>query len=133
MISSDKSRKVAIALAFLGAFQPTPIPLTFLHKLYLGQYGWGAVYFLLGFTQIARIACAVEGVWYLLAHPEALGWQLTLSEPDISEKPLPSQRTAAQMSAAAQALRELEQLRQEGLLSEYEFEQKRRHLLDLDR
>ncbi|HBE56290.1 MAG TPA: hypothetical protein DDW56_01850 [Cyanobacteria bacterium UBA11366] len=36
----------------------------------------------------------------------------------------------AQIGAIADALRQLDILRQEGLMSEYEFEQKRRQLLD---
>jgi hypothetical protein len=35
-----------------------------------------------------------------------------------------------QVRAVAEALRELDQLRAEGLVSEYEFEQKRRQLID---
>ncbi|MEM9164244.1 MAG: SHOCT domain-containing protein [Cyanobacteria bacterium P01_F01_bin.4] len=115
-----------MALAFVGAFQPTPVPLTFLHKLYLGQYGWSAVYFLLGFTQIARIACAIEGLWYLW---EGIGGPtLPNEQPRQSSGSL--EQVPQQVGAIATALRELDQLRQEGLLSEYEFEQKRRHLLD---
>jgi hypothetical protein len=34
------------------------------------------------------------------------------------------------VGAIADALRELDRLRQDGLMSEYEFEQKRRQLLD---
>ena len=34
------------------------------------------------------------------------------------------------VSAIAEALRQLDQLRQDGLISEYEFEQKRRQLLE---
>jgi hypothetical protein len=138
--TAAKKRSWLITLAFVGAFQPTPIPLTFLHKLYLGQYGWGVVYFLLGFTQISRIACAVEGIWYLL-NPD-----LTASSMPWSQWvfPRPGQSTVVPLTSAsitstapvltgqmASALRELEQLRQEGLLSESEFEQKRRQVLDL--
>ena len=36
----------------------------------------------------------------------------------------------AQVGAIADALRQLDSLRQDGLMSEYEFEQKRRQLLD---
>jgi hypothetical protein len=36
----------------------------------------------------------------------------------------------AQVGAIADALRKLDSLRQDGLMSEYEFEQKRRQLLD---
>lgn len=119
-------RRLAIALAFVGAFQPTPVPLTFLHKLYLGQYGWSAIYFLLGFTQIARIACAIEGLWYLW---EGIGGAAL---PMGQSRPLRDslEQVPQQVDAIATALRELDQLRQEGLLSEYEFEQKRRHFLN---
>lgn len=127
MAIPDKEQKVAAALAFLGALQPTPIPLTFLHKLYLRQYGWGALYLLLGFTQIPRIACAVEGVWYLS------GGRLPAALAGLFSSP--PRRPAAtvnpqQVGAIATALRELDRLRHEGLMTEYEFEQKRRRLLD---
>ncbi|MEM8809105.1 MAG: hypothetical protein AAGF01_24050 [Cyanobacteria bacterium P01_G01_bin.38] len=119
-------RGFAIALAFVGAFQPTPVPLTFLHKLYLGQYGWSAIYFLLGFTQIARIACAIEGLWYLW---EGIGGAaLPMVQPRQPRGSL--EQVPQQVDAIATALRELDRLRQEGLLSEYEFEQKRRYFLD---
>lgn len=36
----------------------------------------------------------------------------------------------AQVPSIVEAVRQIEQLRQEGLISEYEFEQKRRQLLD---
>ncbi|MEO1402053.1 MAG: SHOCT domain-containing protein [Cyanobacteria bacterium J06635_1] len=122
----EQNRNVAIVLAFVGALQPTPVPLTFLHKLYFGQYGWSVVYFLLGFTQIARIACAIEGLWYLW---EGIGGpafpRVQPCQPRESLEQVPQQ-----VGAIATALRELDQLRQEGLLSEYEFEQKRRQFLD---
>jgi hypothetical protein len=38
--------------------------------------------------------------------------------------------TAPQVKAIAEALRELDQLREDGLVTEYEFEQKRRQLLE---
>jgi TM2 domain-containing membrane protein YozV len=139
----DKNRKVAIALAFVGAFQPTPFPLTFLHKLYLRQYLWSGVYLLLGLTQIARVACICEGLWYLFAEKdEAFANPLTFKSVQLSGYSLHrmppvnvAPQTAVtppdeQVGAVATALRDLERLRQEGLLSEYEFEQKRRGLLD---
>ncbi len=113
--------KVAL-LALVGAVQPIPIPLTFLHKLYLRQYGWSAVYFILGVTQIARVACAIEGVWYLLGAPFP-----TLPRRPAAPVPSPAPPSAQDRAAA---IRALEQLRQDGLLSEYEFEQQRRQVLD---
>lgn len=124
---SDRQRWQIALLAFVGALQPTPIPLTFLHKLYLKQYGWSAVYFLLGLTQIARVACAIEGVWYLLGAPQP-------NLPGLlprSVLPSPPSPPANHLQIQADALRTLEQLRQEGLLSEYEFEQQRRQTLNL--
>ncbi len=56
-------RKIAIALAFVGGF--TPLPLSWLHKFYLGQYLWGVVYLVLMPTGIPAVACCVEGIWYL--------------------------------------------------------------------
>jgi hypothetical protein len=151
-LTLDKNRKIAIALAFLGAFQPTPLPLAFLHKLYLRQYLWSGVYLLLGLTQIARVACLCEGVWYCFgADHEAFANPLTFKGGALSaliptgaasiptgSNSIPQQRSApisavdpsAQVEAMATALRELDGLRQEGLLTESEFEQKRRGLLD---
>ncbi|HEY9877533.1 MAG TPA: hypothetical protein V6D29_03700 [Leptolyngbyaceae cyanobacterium] len=123
-MSGLRNRRVAAALAFMGALVPGPLPLSGLHKFYLGQPGWGVLYLLLGWTQIPRLACALEGVWYLSQNDEGFGARFGGGEP------APGLGTAQQVSAIATALRELEQLRLEGLISEYEFEQKRRALLD---
>jgi TM2 domain-containing membrane protein YozV len=123
MSTELRSRRMAVTLAWLGAFQPTPLPLSGLHKFYLGQPLWGVVYLLLGWTQIPRIACAVEGAWLLLQSPDAFAnrWQAPAAaasfDPDL-------------VNALGAALRELDTLRQEGLISEMEFEQKRRQLLE---
>ena len=116
---TERQRWQLALLAFVGALQPTPLPLTFLHKLHLKQYGWSAVYFILGLTQVARVACAIEGVWYLFGAPlPALSTRLaTAPAPTLPDR--------------AAAIRALEQLRQDGLLSEYEFEQQRRQVLEL--
>lgn len=116
---SPQQWKVAAALAFAGALMP--IPLSGLHKFYLRQPVWGGVYLLLGWTPIPRIACAVEGVWFL-----------TLSQrpPDTTvDRAYEGVAVSEQTQAIATALRELEKLRQEGLISEQEFEQSRRTLL----
>lgn len=127
-ISPQRRRAVAAALALAGALSPLPIPLTGLHKFYLGQPIWGGVYFVLGWTQIPRVACAVEGVWYLLAPTIAAGgWQASL--PWLAERHTGTP-IADQTQAIAAAVRELEQLRQDGLISEVEFEQKRRSLIE---
>ena len=116
----SKNKKFAAVLAFIGAFQPTPVPLAGIHKFYLGQYGWGLVYMLLGATQVPRIASVAEGLWYLL--PRQL--------PYFSGAAPVASNVGETVDAIASSLREIEQLRQEGLLSEYEFEQKRRSLLE---
>ncbi len=130
MSRSPRSRKVAIALAFAGAFTPTPVPLSGLHKFYVGQPGWGFLYLLLGWTQIPRIASAIEAVWYLSQTDETFAARLpTKHSQSLGSTPSGS-TNPAQVGAIADALRQLDQLRQEGLISEYEFEQKRRNLLD---
>ncbi|MGF1570168.1 MAG: hypothetical protein ACFCVD_19210 [Nodosilinea sp.] len=125
MSSELRSRRMAVALAWLGAFAPSPIPLSGLHKFYLGQPGWGMVYLLLGWTQIPRVACAIEGVWLLTRSQDAFGrgWGKAALETGPTLDP-------QQINVLGTALREIDTLRQEGLISELEFEQKRRQLLD---
>ncbi|MDB9526871.1 hypothetical protein PN498_12800 [Oscillatoria sp. CS-180] len=120
----SRQYKIAASLAFAGAFNPLPFPLTGLHKFYLGQPIWGGFYLLLGWTHIPRVACAVEGFWYLfqLQRGDASNSTTTDAAAGIA--------LSQQTQAIASALRELEKLRQEGLISEQEFEQNRRSLLD---
>ncbi|NJM85241.1 MAG: NINE protein [Leptolyngbyaceae cyanobacterium SL_1_1] len=126
MLAFPRNRKMAAALAILSALGPTPIPISGLHKFYLGQPVWGVFYLLLGWTQIPRIASAIEGVWYLMLSDEAFRVRLTPTAAFAKPEAVAPQ----QVSAIAEALREIDRLRQEGLISEYEFEQKRRSLLD---
>ncbi|MEM7066495.1 MAG: hypothetical protein AAF572_25430 [Cyanobacteria bacterium P01_B01_bin.77] len=128
-----KNRKISAALAILGALQPTPVPVAGVHKFYTGQYGWGLMYMLLGGTQVPRIASAAEGIWYLVGpHLQKLWGNLTISSG--TEQPASGSGDSSiveeTVEAVARSLREIERLRQEGLLSEYEFEQKRRSLLE---
>jgi TM2 domain-containing membrane protein YozV len=141
MLSKPKDRKVAAVLAFAGAI-PIPVlngTISGLHKFYLGQPRWGIVYLLLGLTPIPTVASLIEGTWYLFQDGEEFEQNFNAlpvtarSEASLagSRTPTaPSNVTPIQVETVAEALRQLEQLRQEGLVSEYEFEQKRRQLLD---
>lgn len=125
LFSQPRNQKVAILLALVGTVTPFGswnFSLSGLHKIYLGQPGWGVVYLLLGFTPIPRIACAIETIWFFFTDSDTFArrfagensWTIPSLNPET----------------IAQTLRELESLRQEGLVSEYEFEQKRRQLLE---
>jgi TM2 domain-containing membrane protein YozV len=113
-------RRVAVILALLG----TITPLAGLHKFYLGQPLWGVIYLLLWSTPMPRIACAIDAVWYLIQESEQFQFQFQgFGKTTVGIEP-------QQISVIADALRKLDRLREDGLLSEYEFEQKRRQLLD---
>jgi TM2 domain-containing membrane protein YozV len=138
MLTKPKDRKVAAALAFAGA---VPIPvlngtISGLHKFYLGQPRWGLVYLLLGLTPIPTVASLIEGAWYLFQDSEEFEQNFnsqSLATPPgtgIAPPKASTNVTPIQMGTVAEALRQLDQLRQDGLVSEYEFEQKRRQLLD---
>lgn len=116
-----KNRRVAVALALLG----TITPIAGLHKLYLGQPLWGFIYILLWSTPIPRIAAAIDAVWYIVQDIEQFERQFNGHSQYNSNL-----NTSPQVKAIAEAMRELDQLRSDGLLTEYEFEQKRRQLLD---
>ncbi|MBR8836259.1 MAG: NINE protein [Stigonema ocellatum SAG 48.90 = DSM 106950] len=120
MFNQRKSRSVAAVLAFAGT-----LTISGLHKFYLGQPLWGLLYVLLSWTPIPKVASAIEGVWYLAQDEEAFDRNFNGGKRAISS----SQEASNQVVAIAEALRELDALRQEGLISEYEFEQKRRQLL----
>lgn len=130
MLSSSEPRRrsIAVALAWLGVVLPVG---SGIHKFYLGQPGWGVVYLLLGMTPftavIPHIACALEGAWLLGRPPEFFG--VGSVDSDVPPKPA-TPIDPSQVNALGVALRELDGLRQEGLISESEFEQKRRQLLD---
>jgi len=125
MLSKPKSRRVATLLAFSG----TVIPVSGLHKFYLGQPLWGVLYLLLSWTPIPHVASAIEAVWYLSQDGDEFdrnfnqGSLSGVAKGTVGVDP-------TEVSAIAEALRQLDQLRQDGLISEYEFEQKRRQWLD---
>ena len=121
MLTKRKSRSVAAVLAFSGT-----LTISGLHKFYLGQPLWGVLYLLLFWTPIPKIASAIEGVWYLAQDEEAFDRNFNLGKSGARN----TLRVSNQVGAMADAMRELDALRQDGLISEYEFEQKRRQLLD---
>ncbi len=119
LFKHHKNRRVAIALALLG----TITPISGLHKLYLGQPIWGIIYILLWSTPISRIAAAIDAVWYFVQDQEQFERQFNgHSQYNLNTSP--------QVGAIAEAMRELDRLREDGLVTEYEFEQKRRLLLE---
>jgi TM2 domain-containing membrane protein YozV len=121
MLIKRKNRSIAVILAFAGT-----LTISGLHKFYLGQPLWGILYVLLSWTPIPKIASAIEGVWYLTQEEETFDRYFNLGESPIKV----SSQIGNQVESVANALRELEALRQDGLISEYEFEQKRRQMLD---
>lgn len=121
MFNQRKSRSVAAILAFSGT-----LTISGLHKFYLGQPLWGILYVLLSWTPIPKVASAIEGVWYLALDEEAFERNFNMGKSSLKKSP----QGANQVGAIADALRELDALRLDGLISEYEFEQKRRQLLD---
>jgi TM2 domain-containing membrane protein YozV len=118
-----RNRRTAILLAFAGIIVPG------LHKFYLGQRGWGIAYLLFFWSGIPRVASLFEGIWFLVQGQGAFDTAFNGATPLPSQNPAPC-IDPAQVGAIADALRQLDTLRQEGLISEYEFEQKRRRLLD---
>lgn len=125
MVLAQRNRRTAVILAWLGVITP----ISGLHKFYLGQHGWGVLYLLLGITQIPRVACAVEGVILLTQSPDDFAQRWSRDGAIKSGYTPGAPLDPAQVSALGVALRELDNLRQEGLISELEFEQKRRQLL----
>lgn len=117
-----KKRIVTIILALMGSVTP----IVGLHKLYLGQPLWGLIYFILSWeSPMARIACAIDAVLYLVQEANYFDARFNSDLVSVSES-----QEAKKITEVAVAIRELEKLRQEGLISEYEFEQKRRKLIN---
>lgn len=120
MSDRAKSRKIAAVLALTGILSP----IAGWHKFYLGQPLWGVVYLLLSWTPIPRAASAIETVWYLLQNEAEF-------DENFNQTPVPQILIAPNnVKAISEAMRQLDSLREDGLISEYEFEQKRRQMLD---
>ncbi|MEM9540979.1 MAG: NINE protein [Cyanobacteria bacterium P01_E01_bin.42] len=130
-----RNQKIAVILALSG----TIAPIVGLHKFYLRQPLWGLFYLVLFATPIPHVASAIEAIWYLFLEQEEFdrrfnqGVSAIIPNTPLISNPSPSSQNTLdpeKVGAIAEALRQLEGLRQEGLLSEGEFEQKRRQLLD---
>jgi len=134
----EKSQKLAVILAMVSAVTP----LSGLHKFYLGQPWWGLVYLLLSVTLtpsqgemwfvpyfgIAQMASLLEGVWYFIQSEET--FQERFNGSSVFSFGGEGSKKGNLVGETAEAIRQLDQLREEGLLSEYEFEQQRRQLLE---
>ncbi len=118
-----RSRKIAAVLALTGTISP----IAGWHKFYLGQPIWGIVYLLLSWTPIPRAASAIEGVWYLLQNEREFDANFNQERQNYSP---PMVTAPNNVKTISEALRQLDGLREDGLISEYEFEQKRRQMLD---
>jgi TM2 domain-containing membrane protein YozV len=114
---AQPTRWTAVGLAWLGVVAPV----SGFHKFYLGQPGWGTLYLLLSWTPVPRVACAIEGFFLMTRPVDAFA---------VANGAKKASADPTQINALGAALRELDALRQEGLISELEFEQKRRQLLE---
>jgi TM2 domain-containing membrane protein YozV len=119
MFEQPKNRPIAVILAVCGMV----IPVAGFHKFYLGQPYWGVLYLLLSWTPIPHIASAIDAVWYLIQ--DGSHFNQNFAAVNGASGVLPPS-----VSNVADAIRELDQLRADGLISEYEFEQKRRQWLE---
>ena len=152
MLQRLKNRKVA-AIWAIAAIVPLALPgfpdvhFAGLHRFYLKEYGWGMAYLFFGlFTPIPWIAGVIEGVWYLIQDEAQFNQNfnqgvsadciaiddgaIDVSGLGKAGAPTLIVRSVSPAVKMAEAIRELDRLRQEGLLSEHEFEQKRRQLID---
>ncbi|WP_107667465.1 NINE protein [Cyanothece sp. BG0011] len=127
LLNHPKSRKVGIILALVSTIVPWPI--AGVHKFYLGQPLWGVIYLLLWNTPIPTIACAIDAVWYFIQGADQFNDQFNNLESD-PHTVYKQHIEPLQVNVISEGLRELDKLREEGLVSDYEFEQKRRKLLD---
>jgi TM2 domain-containing membrane protein YozV len=144
MLHSPRNQRIAAMLAFAGMLPFTfawvpAAPVVMAHKLYLRQWRWALLYGTIALVPIpwiakmAWVASVLEGIWYLMQEPDAFDRNFNGDAP-LDQMPLanPIGNTGpiGNVLNVTDAVRELDQLRQDGLISEYEFEQKRRRLID---
>jgi TM2 domain-containing membrane protein YozV len=144
MFVGFRDRRVAAILALVGiiaitgksfpsvSWQLSGWHLVGLHKFYLGQSRWGLIYLLLSWTPIPVIAAIAESIWYLAQDSTQFNAHFNQSDPTgyFTGQHSSSAIAPLQIDAIADAIHQLDQLREDGLVSEYEFELKRRQLLD---
>jgi len=138
LFESKKSQKIAVILAMVGAVTP----LSGFHKFYLRQPWWGIVYLmvsvilmprdeilLLPYLGVAQVASFLDGIWYFWQSEQVFEQRFNGSVPELAQQGS-ANLYPYHVEETAQAIRQLDQLRAEGLLSEYEFEQQRRQLVE---
>jgi len=110
----DKKNKVVAALLafFLGGFGA--------HKFYLGQQGWGIVYLIFCWTLVPTLAAFVETFMLLGTSDAKFDQRFNLDA-------LPS---SSAVLTSALGIEKLAELQRKGLITEEEFEAKRRKLLE---
>ncbi len=137
-LTPEKSQKLAVILAMVSGVTP----LSGLHKFYLGQPWWGLVYLFLSLTLtplesevwflpyfgIAQTASLLEAVWYFIQSED--NFQTRFNQNSMSSFGDRETQKVRLVGETVAAIRQLDQLREEGLLSEYEFEQQRRQLME---
>ncbi|NBD18774.1 MAG: NINE protein [Cyanobacteria bacterium] len=139
-LAQEKSQKLAVMLAMVSAITP----LSGLHKFYLGQPWWGLTYLLLSviltppmtemgilsFFGLAQVASLLEGIWYFMQSEDR--FQQRFNQHVASSFRSDGQQNFSPnlVEETANAIQRLDQLREEGLLSEYEFEKQRRQLVN---
>jgi TM2 domain-containing membrane protein YozV len=139
-LAEEKSQKLAVMLAMVSAITP----LSGLHKFYLGQPWWGLTYLLLSviltppmtemgilsFFGLAQVASLLEGIWYFMQSEKC--FQQRFNPQRVSSFRSEGQQNFSPnlVEETANAIQRLDQLREEGLLSEYEFEKQRRQLVN---
>lgn len=139
-LAEEKSQKLAVMLAMVSAITP----LSGLHKFYLGQPWWGLTYLLLSviltppmtemgilsFFGLAQVASLLEGIWYFMQSEDR--FQQRFNQHTVFSFRSDTQQNFYPnlVEETANAIQRLDQLREEGLLSEYEFEKQRRQLVN---
>ncbi|RMD72360.1 MAG: NINE protein, partial [Cyanobacteria bacterium J149] len=111
-LNQPKNRQLAVTIALLSII--IPLPIAGIHKFYLGQPLWGIIYLLLGSTPIPRLASAIDIVWYLLQ--DQAQFQAYFNQ-GLNSDLFNSSSNSHQVLVTSQAVRELDKLRQEGLIS----------------
>ncbi len=131
-----KDKNIAALLAFFGGWIGA-------HKFYLGQVGWGVIYFMFSWTFIPAVAAFIEFILLALMDQDEFNRRFngarSLAAPPVvvnmlppaygqpSHGPHPPGQARPDLATQLQKLHEL---RVAGLLTEEEFAQQKAKLLD---